>query len=520
MPRLPAYRKGQRFASFRHEDAPTPAPLEAQAYAPPSDAAVAPERDMDSPPNEALLGEAVVVTNAAPALPALPQAPAAPSNEELVKRAIASLAPSTVPSEPQGEEGGFVVYDYKPKKPKPPVKRTQLSVSSTLGLAFMPADVGSSAYNASARISFLSGGLGGPTDSGAIDFIASADPSEIAYSEDGVIHLRRNLNGENGSVAGLFDSQNGMRTRMDIPLAKDEDIAVEVPLMNRSAFYSFLDQSQLTDYGGFILVDMADESIEDVDIDMGYRKKVCLDDQLESVDLGKTCRFTLFLFVSPGNATLSYATVHGEAVKTIHVYPDEVFFEAPLVSEAHTRSFGIWEQPLLVEEQLPMTLHGEHVRYLGLSEPSFMEAHGLYRVSVPPTLRATRDYLSVETPHGEFIAGGRDEVTVPGEKRFDVYQDYLGIEESEGTCVAQLEFDKAPLEVSVNSSSARGPMDFYDYYMASDGNIYDSFGDFTKTMFLVSDEQGVFNLKAVYEDGSVDYLQTFCNRSLYIVENL
>ena len=474
----------------------------------------------------------VAVANATTASPqpALPPAAAADekttptSNEALVQSVVASLASSTTRRDPAANSGDdFVVYDYKPPM-APPKKSQRTTLTEITSSALSPSNATAPAYNASVRIALLDGNwgtLGGPTQDETIDFISTADPSEVAYSENGYIHLRRNIHGENGVVAGLFDSRDKMWTRMAIPLVKDEGITLEVPLMNRASFYRFLDENEMSDYGSFVLVDMADESIEDVDIDAVYGKKITLNSQLETVEPGMSYRFVLFLSVDPGNTTLTYITNQGEAAKAVHLHPDEIFFEAPFVSEAHRREFVIQEHPLLSEERLPVVLHGKRIRYLGLPEPSFMQAHGLYRVAVPPTLRATRQYVSIETSHGEFIVGGNDDIlTVPGEKRFDTYQQYLGLDGVEGACIAQFEFGKIPLDIAINSSSPRGPMEFDDYYMAFDGNIYDTFGDFTKTMFLVSGEQGVFSLRISYEDDTVDYLQTFCNHSLYIVENL
>ena len=509
------------FSSFRHDGVLRPQEPAAPSHIPDAH----PNNDQgNSVGFAASTADAVSVSAVSEAIapstaPTASGTPAAsPSNEDIVKGAVALLASTPTRSDPSGGED-FVVYDYKPTTTDPKSSHiTPAGISSAL----LPGG-DSPAYNASVRIAFFDGGQtepGGTSRQDAIDFIATADPSDIAYSENGIIHLRRSLHGGSGLISGLFDAKDRVRTRMDIPLVKDEDIALEVPLMGQSSFYRFLDENEITDYGGFILVDMIDESIEDVDVDTGYEKKIFLNSRLDPVEPEMDYRFTLFLSVHPGNTTLTYLTGQGEAVKTVHIHPDEIFFESPSISQAHRREFFIQEQPLLALGPLPVTLNARHIRYLGVTEPSFMEAHGLYRIAVPPTLRAMREYLSVGSPHQEFIASHNgDTVTVPGGKRFDAYRDYLDLEDTQA-CVAQFEFGKIPLGISIHSSSIKGPMVFDDYYMAYDGNIYESFGDFTKTMFLVSGDRGVFNLKVSYEDDTVDYLQTFCNHSLYIVENL
>ncbi len=379
-------------------------------------------------------------------------------------------------------------------------------------------------HNASTEITLLHGRWGqhflvNPTIEA--HFTVDADTSEMISSYQGKILLQESLNNEHSVLSGFFDSQNTMRTRVDIPLSKDNNLFLEVPLLDKENFYNFLDQEELPEYGGFLLIDMADESIHDVEIDAHYIQKLYLNDEMQKVNEGGPFRFVFFLCTDSGNITLTYRTGDGDADKTVHLQPDEIFFESPSAQKNQEKEFVIKEHTLLTGKYFPLELSGHKVRYFTSTTPSFVRALGTYRVDLPPSTRTSRQYLSIEQGRNRFFVGILDNrILIPDEKRFFAYLDYMNLDDMENICITQLNFTRTPIDVFVNSSSYGGPTEYMTFYMTDKGEMLDTFEDFTRTLFLVGHRRGVSRIKIHYDNNTVDYFQTYCNNSTYVMEQL
>ena len=354
-----------------------------------------------------------------------------------------------------------------------------------------------------------------------VSFINDADKLEILEANQGHIFIERNLNNNDSVLSGILDAKGKMRTRIDIPLIKNENFSFNTFLLDKESFYDLLQNKEINEYGGFILVDMADESTYDVDIDAHYQQKIYLDNNMEILEEGDPFHFIFFLCVDPGNVTFTYRTDWGRSHKTAHIQPEEIFFEIPLIQKKQTKKFAIKEHMLLTGNSLPLELSGYKVRHFMSTEPSFVESLGSYAVDLPPTPITSRPYLTIEQHYYKFFVDAlQADISVPDEKRFTTYLDYMDINHMDNICVNQVNFTKTPIDIFVESSSYGGSLMYETFYMTEDGDLYDAFEDFTKSLFVIGDRQGVSRIKVLYDDYSVDYLQTYCNNSIYVIENL
>ena len=354
-----------------------------------------------------------------------------------------------------------------------------------------------------------------------VDFHGDAERSDLFYSTNGKMVVQKFLNGKNTVLSGTLISRNTIPTRIDLLMEKDDNLLLEVPLFDRESFYAFLEKKKLTDRRAFLLVDMIEESAMDVDVDVDYREKVYLNEELKEVTPEESFHFVLFLSLQPGNAMISYKTSSGVVDKIIHTRPEEVFFESSFFFRKKRRTFKVQGRSLLTNSLSLSSLDEEKIGYFSSEKSSFMSALGTYRLEVPSTVRGERQYLALDEDYQKFFVGYvRDQIILPEEERFYTYLQYLGLRDMENVCVVQVNFEKSPISIQTNSFGVGGPLPMDDFYMSRNGGFFTSFENFTRRLFLVGESQGVFNLRIQYEDDTEDYLKTFCNDSVYLIEQL
>lgn len=441
------------------------------------------------------------------------------TNETMIDRSIgALLSPSIKEPGKNDVNHDLVVYNYRKGK------NPSASTPSLPAVMFPLPKVASTTYNASAEIVLFDATLKRRVplkEERRVDFIVDTDKSEVASLENGKILLQRNINNEHSIVSGLLEAKGKMRTRVEVPLVKNEHFALEVSLLDREDFFQFLEERDIPDYGGHLLVEISDESIHDISIDTFYREKIFLDSNLERVSENELFHFVLFLHTNPGNVTITYGTSGGEANKVVHLHPDEIFFDYPILQEEKRRNFNIREHALLSGEYVPLGLQGKKIRYFTSEEESFNHTLGSYLVKIPTTTRTARSYISIDRNGNNFLVGTtNDTITIPDQNRLETYLHYMGIDTLDNTCVTQVDFQKIPANVAIDTSTQGVPALYDSFYVAPTGEIVDSFETPTKTMFLVGDGQGISRIKVTYGDETIDYLQTFCNDSIYILEHL
>ena len=84
------------------------------------------------------------------------------------------------------------------------------------------------------------------------------------------------------------------------------------------------------------------------------------------------------------------------------------------------------------------------------------------------------------------------------------------------------------LKVDVGSESVGSSLMTYIQILDADGKFYDSAGPKSRKIIVVGENQGApdyaqdakVNFKISYQDGSVQYLHSYCSPNSYLVEQL
>ena len=351
------------------------------------------------------------------------------------------------------------------------------------------------------------------------------DIDEIARADaEGSVVLENILNSDYGIRRGTIFSGGHYPVSTDFVL-EGQEVNLSIPLITEESFNWMLEKEGLMGLGGHILIEL-DQLTEDVELDFGakYEEKLFLDRRMRVVSRGDAdYSYILFVGVEPGNKIISFKTYKNEvASKIIHVTQDEIYFDFNFYAAVKNDEFELFEENLLSKETGILSVDENEI--LDLSYDTKFVKKTVNRLQAKKALYpvGTRKYYELRHLKESVYVGrwSSDYVDVPSESyiRFALsnFQGY----NLEHSCVVQINLEKQAKELFYNGRSFRGHMRITPRILDTDGIFYTDLSHQSKRIFLLGEEQGAISVKVKYVDNSVDYLQTFCSKSNYVVEQL
>ena len=356
-----------------------------------------------------------------------------------------------------------------------------------------------------------------------IRFADNADA--IAHSgSDGSVLIESNLNSEYSVRRAVLFSHGYLPVSVDLVLEQG-NVNLGIPTISKTSFNKVLEEKGLRGLGSHALIEL-DELTEDADFDVstGYELKLFLDRNLNIVNRGDSeYAFILFIGVEPGNRILSFKTYKNEITsKIVHLVEDELYFDFNFYHRIKNDKFALFEDNLLSQESGVLSLDENQITDLGYESKITKKTVNEFSIDKALYSIGTRKYFELKH-QGESIFIGRwnnYKINVPSEsyKRFALGS--FDFDSLNGHCMVQINLSKQAKAMSFNGSSFRGSMSVEQRVLDTDGIFYRDLSNQSKKIFLMGEEQGVINVEITYVDNTVDYLQSFCSQSNYLVEQL
>lgn len=341
---------------------------------------------------------------------------------------------------------------------------------------------------------------------------------------EGIINLTEAINNEMMIRRGTIYTAGHIPTTVDFVL-EDNEVASTIPLLTQEYLASVLEKEKVTGSGATLLVEL-DEQTEDLDLDVdtAYEKKIFLDKNFNIVDRSDSeYSFIMILGVKPGNTILSFKTITNEMVsKIIHLESDEVYYDSNFYVDTDNDDFELNEESLLSKSSSPLSLDNKEILGLTFDAKIKKKTINLYELNKVKYPIGIRSY--VELKHlNESIFVGRWKnkvVQVPSETYMRFVLDQFSIKTVNSQCLIQINLPKEAKELYFNGQSNSRAMRVQTRILDSDGQFYEDLSNESKKIFILGEEQGIINVKVKYTDNTVDYLQSYCSDSTYLVEQL
>ena len=343
---------------------------------------------------------------------------------------------------------------------------------------------------------------------------------EIFSSEStGSVILKKYLNETQGILPVAVLERRHLVTNVDITLGPGE-LQYQVPMLEQDSLIKFLGKHELEGRGGFVLIELDDET-ESVDLEGPYEAKFYLGSDLKVLSEERDYRYVFFVGVSGGNKLLGFKS-SGQKIssKIIHVTDDEVFFEINGFVSGNTRIFELYEDNVFGRVQRGLDVNPSEISLF--NGPGRMKRRGLYRYELIDwhLPLGSRRYLRFNHLDGESIFVGfwdAEHLDLPGMAYIQQIQRDYGISDLESMCLVQINLSRPVKNMEIDGKSPFG-LNLSVMYLEKDGIFYEEITDRSDKVFILGDAEGVIGGQVEYLNGTVDYFQSYCSENTYLVE--
>jgi hypothetical protein len=312
-------------------------------------------------------------------------------------------------------------------------------------------------------------------------------------------------------------------------IVEDGDTSVSLPMISQDTLNSLLAPYEARGAIGSVLVEL-DDKAEGAVLDAPYSQVLNLD---ENMKVTKDDQFTyqLFVGVKAGNALLSYKANDGEvASKIIHIHERELTFDANYFESLSNERVELFEKDLLGREKTPLIISSEEVKEFMTGKVTKKVNSHTFKTDFVRTLLGGRRYLELGHQSEPVYVGLKDVATV--EVPSENFMRYI-LSQFEGSklnnrCLVQVNLSKKAVKIDVGAESVAQSLATYTQILDADGKFYDSLSEKSEKIIIVGENQGSsdvdqdgrINLKLTYEDGTTQYVGTYCSPNAYLVEQL
>lgn len=343
----------------------------------------------------------------------------------------------------------------------------------------------------------------------------------------GEVNLEQTLSTEKMTRSITVLKRGFAPTNTDL-IVEADGAKVSIPLIEENTFNELLAPYESRGPIGAVLVEL-EEGVSGASLDVPYSQVLRLNEDMKVVQ-DDNFSYQLFVGVKAGNALLSYKDGRGVVSKIIHIHEREVTFESNFFEEVTNERVTLLEEDLLGKEKNPLIISAEEVKEFATNKTAKKINNHTYETYFGRTLLGGRKYLELGHQQEPVFVGFKhnQNIDVPSEN----FMRYI-LSKFEGSklgnrCLVQLNLSKKAAKVDVGSESVGASLMTYTQILDADGKFYDSVGPKSRKVIVVGENQGPeeysqdskINFKVTYEDGSVEYLGSYCSPNTYLVEQL
>lgn len=317
-------------------------------------------------------------------------------------------------------------------------------------------------------------------------------------------------------------------TNTDIIL-DSETTGVSIPMIDQEKFNELLAPFEARGAIGAVLVEL-DDQVEGATLDVPYSQVLRLDGDLKITE-SDDFRYQLFVGAKAGNALLSYKDMKETVTsKIIHIHEREVTFDSNYFEEVLNEKVKLLEEDLLAKEKTPLVIASSSVVEFATTKTATKINNHTYETSFTKTLLGSRKYLELNHQSEPIFVGFKEHnsLDIPSENFMRYILSKFEDSNLGNRCLIQVNLSKKVLKVDVGSESVGSSLMTYIQILDADGKFYDSAGPKSRKIIVVGENQGApdyaqdakVNFKISYQDGSVQYLNSYCSPNSYLVEQL
>jgi hypothetical protein len=304
---------------------------------------------------------------------------------------------------------------------------------------------------------------------------------------------------------------------------------VTIPMIEESVLNELMAPFESRGPIGAVLIEL-DENVESSALDVPYSKVFKLDEKMQVTD-GNDFTYQLFIGVKAGNSLLSFR--NGSSVitsKIIHVHENEIFFESNFLEDVEDEKITLVEEDLLGREKNPLIISSDVVKEFSTEKRAQKVNNNTYKTDFEKISLAGRKYIELGHQEEPVFIGFKDtkQLEVPSEDFMRYVLSRFESFKMVNYCLIQVNLTKKAVRVDMSSESVGHSLQLKSQILDSDGKFYNSLDEKSHKIFIAGEsngqagnsQDGKVNLKITYQDGSHQYLGSYCSPNTYLVEQL
>lgn len=364
------------------------------------------------------------------------------------------------------------------------------------------------------------------------DYDNSVDSSFVDDDGDGVIEIEGLLNSAVGSMSINLSKDEFLETRAQIVLDREESgVEKSIPMLEAARVDELIKSVKFEgDSQGLLLIKL--NSAEDCEIDGEHDLKIALDNGFKVTQT--TPVYYLFVGITPGNLMVHYKINNEQTLSKLINVRDSGKYKEMFFDELETKSEKQYQVKFLMSTLLgginnDFYFSDDQIELYQSDSRLQNIANNYYEYFYPQALADNQHFIKINMPQLEmFVDKGErsNEVEIPSDDYVEYIMKLFKVDddEIETSCFVQINLAKDKEIVRINPER-NSLIDINPLVLTidSDGTKGGSLNDVninTKKIFLYGENNGVINYNVEYIDGTSDYLQTFCSKNTYIVQQL
>jgi hypothetical protein len=343
----------------------------------------------------------------------------------------------------------------------------------------------------------------------------------------GVVEIRETIASENGSRSFVLLQRDHVPTHTDIPVVRGK-VELEIPAFEKDFLSQYARAPKQLPLG-YLLVELDDET-ESVHVD-GIKNVQTFFTSDFKVTKDSDYRYVLFAGVEAGNRLVTYLRGDGKkSQRIVHIHEEEVTFDPNLYGSRGDLSISLFEEDVLSRTKKELSISGEQLEFTFSGVKAEKLSTNTYRMKAPPLLLGSRHYLTLTHQNEEIFLGvdKSGSAEVPSESLIREVIKKFNLEGHASACLIQVNLDGAVKKYEVLAESHAQAHVSYGLALDEDGQFYESLGENSRRLFIMSENQGgeetsanaKINIRLEYQDGSKRNFASFCSPNTYLVEQL
>lgn len=358
-------------------------------------------------------------------------------------------------------------------------------------------------------------------DLSGFEFVPDFDRSQrVSDSNTGDLKISYPINDKKAAIlTGVVQAHGLIPTRVDINLLETKKY---IPLFNEEGIQKFLEKEALEIRGNLILAEIS-KIVKDVEVDSSYQAKIYLSSKFKVVNSREEARYVLFLGTQVGNTLMKYLLTNNEsASKIVYVGEGEMFFDASQFVSSKRDQFSFMTRSLLGKSVKELNIDPEYISVFGSQNKSKKKTINTYEFKMPMMSLGERTYLEFKHLGYSLFLGTKSQnyIEVPSHDFIKKVMEINNLSHIGERCLVQINLTEELRNITISGKNKLGEMFVETTFLDQDGNFSIDSSELAEKVFVTGDQEGMFNAKVEYADGSVHFLKSFCSAGAFIVEQL